>query len=809
MHKRKASAPILGDWPSDSKRRCERGAQENVSSWRKAKSEERQILDHALLKYTSETTEPLGGLRFTPIKELTTRLEIPPFEDNHVQGGNLYGGSPKEHPQSSTNSFSPPKDRFTTAQLSILEKAKNDPSNSIYEKVKTGEESKEEMLQREDNCEQMKNDASDPLCGGMSDERPEQDDVKHVGTEHFKITNGSITRENEDQTQSSFNTESVSKEDNNGADLSLRGDKWALTKPRVRSDPPLLSTLSDELLCCTSNGSDETNKRSGTHECITLPKGKEGGSSPCRRTSHVYMNHHGDAPSDEEKTFCETLISEGTSSKRIYHFRRSKNNIHIYTPGGGTYLTIKDNGEETPESMTSEQSNETLHCGSGQMKVKEEVNPGEEQKDTHFVNTQSASFLRSNGESNHTYNKTDVRKRQVTYELEYAQMNSKSCFADGQTETTPHEMQTYACKESLHPRRQSEPGRTRKRKLTSMLKKKVKVEKKKKKKKKIPGQNLQKVIVRGKECWRAEWFAQKSLQGINCHDGDVHVAMANAEMSTETNMKMKTEKGSGSFQMNYPHDGVERRHNRGNENSLVKKSRQFSVSVYGPENARLFALFELIKYNSVPDSLRDEANVCICTIKKNLMGHGGSSNKSRSAHFLPLMFADWDDAYSPALVRKIQGDMVRNWGQFPDGGSSDVHGCSGNKEEEPPRASPYLDGYNFPLKGNHAGGFDHMVRCGGDFTNVGENPPNRVTNGVHADNASSHNQNNLVHSINAYNLHSRHMAHTFAANANLALQMDKQKQLPMRCKHMHAKRVSIHEDKVNREGHGRENLRQC
>ncbi|KJP87034.1 hypothetical protein AK88_03318 [Plasmodium fragile] len=235
-------------------------------------------------------------------------------------------------------------------------------------------------------------------------------------------------------------------------------------------------------------------------------------------------------------------------------------------------------------------------------------------------------------------------------------------------------------------------------------------------------------------------------------------------MSTETNMKMKTEKGSGSFQMNYPHDGVERRHNRGNENSLVKKSRQFSVSVYGPENARLFALFELIKYNSVPDSLRDEANVCICTIKKNLMGHGGSSNKSRSAHFLPLMFADWDDAYSPALVRKIQGDMVRNWGQFPDGGSSDVHGCSGNKEEEPPRASPYLDGYNFPLKGNHAGGFDHMVRCGGDFTNVGENPPNRVTNGVHADNASSHNQNNLVHSINAYNLHSRHMAHTFAAN---------------------------------------------
>lgn len=563
--------------------------------------------------------------------------------------------------------------------------------------------------------------------------------------------------------------------------------------------PPLLSTLSDELLCCTSNGSGETNKCSGTHECLTVQKEKEGGSIPCR-SRQVDMSHHGDGPSDEEKTFCETLTSEGTSSKRIYHFRRSKNNIHIYTPGGGAYLTIEDNGEDTPVSMTNEESNETLHCGSGQIKVKKEVNPGQQQTDIHFVKTQSASFLRSSKESNHTDNETGLRKPQVICELECAHMNGKGRFADRSKDANPHEVRKYACAETLHPRRRSAPGRTGKGKLTPMSKKKVKAEKKKKKK--IPGR-IYKVIVRGKECWRAEWFVQKSLQEMSYPNGRVHVAMAktnreaNQEMNTETNTemktdaeaKMKTEKGSECFQVSHPH---------GNESSVVKKSRQFSVSVYGPENARLFALFELIKYNSVPDGLRDEANLCICTIRKNLMVQGGSSNKSCSGPFLPLMFADWDDAYSPALFRKIQGDMVRNWGQFTNGGCSDIHSGStevhdfGGSKEEPPQAVPHLDGYSFPRKGNHEGGFDYVVRCGGDFTSLGENPPsgapnqanqqnqpnrgnshpnllsnhsNRVNNSTgHTDNPSSHNQNNLVHSINAYNLYSRHMADTFAPN---------------------------------------------
>ncbi|ANQ06240.1 Uncharacterized protein PCOAH_00005310 [Plasmodium coatneyi] len=878
MHKRKASAPILGDWPSDSKRRCERRIRGDIPPCRKAKSEEHQIVDDALLKYKGGTMQPLGGLRLTAMKELTSPMEIAPFEHNPVEGGNLYGGTSKGHPQNSTHRLSPPVETPTNAQHSLLEKVKHEASNSIYEKVKTGEESKEEVSGGEEKFEQMKNDVSDPLCGRMSHEADEQADVKHVGIAHLKITNRFITKENEDQMKSSSEIESVLKGGNNGVGLPLRTDECALTNPRVGSDPtfastlctdsastilgsnqnysqsslqmrngyanqpggcrgtecpssdlphwdssksekddddaektdsvvdekvsrdgkmatptnggksfeenkpelvrdpsgypPLMSTLSDELLCCTSNGSDETNKRSGTHECLTIPKGNEGGST------QVDMNHDGDIPSDEDKTFCETLTSEEASSKRIYHFRRSKNNIHIYTPGGGAYLTIKDNGEETPESMTSEQSNETLHRGSGQMKVKEEVNPGEQQRDIHFVNTQSRSFIGSTGESNHTYNRTGVRKRKVTYELECAQMNSRARLADGPTDTTPHEVRKYTCAENLHPRRRSAPGRTRKRKLlTPMSKKKVKAEKKKKKKKKIPGR-IYKVIVRGKECWRAEWFVQKGLQEINCHNGGVHAAMAKTEMNTETNtvINTKTETGSGSFQESHP---------PGNENSLVKKSRQFSVSVYGPENARLFALFELIKYNSVPDGLREEANLCICSIKKNLMVQGGSSNKSRSGHFLPLMLSDWDDAYSPALFRKIQGDMVRNWGQFTDGGSRDVRVCSGNKEE-PPRTAPHFDGYSYPRKGNQSGGFDHVIRCSGDFTSLGENPPNRVPNQPnrgnnhpnlvsnhpnrlnnptgHVGNSSSHNQNNLVHSINAYNLHSRHMAHTFAAN---------------------------------------------
>lgn len=275
------------------------------------------------------------------------------------------------------------------------------------------------------------------------------------------------------------------------------------------------------------------------------------------------------------------------------------------------------------------------------------------------------------------------------------------------------------------------------------------------------------------------------------------MAMANRKTKTETNTETnrKTDKGSGHFQVSHPY-GVEHTpppsHSHANENLLVKKSRQFSVSVYGPENARLFALFELIKYNSVPDGLRDEANLCICSIKKNLMVQGGSSNKSPSGHFLPLMLAKWDDAYSHALFRKIQGDMVRNGGQFTHGGSigtyrgsTDVHGCNNNKEE-PPRAAPHFDGYSYPLKGNQSGGFDHVVRCSADFTSLGENAANRASNHTnkgnnhpnlekshpncvnnstgYVENPSSHNQNNLVHSINAYNLHSRHMAHTFAAN---------------------------------------------
>ncbi|VUZ93548.1 conserved Plasmodium protein, unknown function [Plasmodium vivax] len=813
MHKRKASAPVLGDRPSDSKRRCERGTEGDASFWRKAKSEGCQTVDDALLKCKGGTAGLLEGLRFGETKELATRLGVPPVEDIPVEdnpvenipveGGSLCGAASKGHPQSNSHRSYPPAERLTSAQLSILEKGEHEEGK---------EERNEEAPGGEANFERM-NDVGDPLCGGMPHEGGERGDVKQVGMAHFEMASGFITKGNADQLEERIaecpssdlpqgerspnegdddvGEEEASDDDHHddGEEV-FRDGKMAASasggkpfeedQPELRRNPsgypPLLSTLSDELLCCTSNGSDETNKRSGTHEWLALPKGKEG-ESPLCRSSQVDVNHHGDVPSDEEKTFCETLTSDGTSSKRVYHFRRSKDNIHIYTPGGGTYLTIEDHGEETPESVTSEQSSGTLQCGSGQLKVtvKREVNPGERLRDPLFVNTQRASFLRSTDQSNHTDSQTGVRTHEVMNSFESAQMNGKSLFADGPAGTTPHEERKYACVGSLHPRRRSAPGRTRKRKLTPMTKKKVKAEKKKKKK--IPGR-IYKVIVRGKECWRAEWFVQRGFQEMSCN--------ATAKVMP----KMKTETGSGSDQVSRPYGGEHpplRSHNHGNENSFVKKSKQFSVSVYGPENARLFALFELIKYNSVPDGLREEANVCICNIKKNLMVQGGSADKSRSGHFLPLMLAGWDDAYSPALFRKIQGDMVHTWGQFTDGGGSDVHmACSGIHSgscKEPPRAAPRFDGHSFPRKGNPAGGFDQVDRRGGDFASLGgdapsyapsrrndqptlmSNHPNRLPNcSGHADNPSAHHQNNLVHSINAYNLHSRHMAHMFAAN---------------------------------------------
>ncbi|GAW79287.1 hypothetical protein, conserved [Plasmodium gonderi] len=329
--------------------------------------------------------------------------------------------------------------------------------------------------------------------------------------------------------------------------------------------------------------------------------------------------------------------------------------------------------------------------------------------------------------------------------------------------------------------------RTRKRKLNEVQKTKVKTEKKKKKKKKkIPGR-VYKVIVRGKECWRAEWFVQKNVEERDFKIG-------NSEMPI---MKMEKDNHDINHQHGVNENSLVQTDKNNNKNSLMKKSKQFSVSVYGYENARLFALFELIKYNSVPDGLKDEANICIYNIKKNLLREEGSTNKSFSNHFLPFVLADESNIYSSSLCRKIRGDVIRNFDKCNDGmssnnihrigvstGESDINLCSSNSSQCRSsrstnqqgqkdemcvfRQEPFFGGYNNLLnKMGHSRNFNCLASHGISQISQGSNPigqgtsqHNVVTNSTCQMNLSPMGcVNNRIHNMNTYNLNSRNMDH--------------------------------------------------
>ncbi|VTZ67737.1 conserved Plasmodium protein, unknown function [Plasmodium chabaudi chabaudi] len=175
-------------------------------------------------------------------------------------------------------------------------------------------------------------------------------------------------------------------------------------------------------------------------------------------------------------------------------------------------------------------------------------------------------------------------------------------------------------------------------------KKRRKKNKKKKKKKKIPGR-VYKVIVRGKECWRAEWLVQKNQENIETEKEET-------KMDTYSIMKLENR------------EDVDKNVDKMNVSNFQKKSKQFSVSVYGYENARLFALFELIKYNSVPDSLKEEASICIHNIKKNIMNSENATNKSFSGHFLQFLLADENSEYSSLLYKKLEDNVIQNVNKY-------------------------------------------------------------------------------------------------------------------------------------------------
>ncbi|SBS80933.1 conserved Plasmodium protein, unknown function [Plasmodium ovale curtisi] len=308
----------------------------------------------------------------------------------------------------------------------------------------------------------------------------------------------------------------------------------------------------------------------------------------------------------------------------------------------------------------------------------------------------------------------------------------------------------------------------------------------KKKKKKIPGR-VYKVIVRGKECWRAEWLVQK-----NQEEDDIKMDSFNTPSEQRERVDLNS---------NYMYSqNVDRSNNiknkKENKGCMQKKSKQFSVSVYGYENARLFALFELIKYNSVPDSLKDEANICIYNIKRNMLNPESSSNKSFSGQFLHFLLADEINECSSVRSNKREKNSV-----------NDFHFCSGcntdflrNRDLQRRTADRVVENrqnvhYN-DLSIRVNGGNEHTGGCySGDLYNSeghqmmdvrkegvndlsipSENNfysrahySNHCTNTHNSNNPSIHNLNNLVYNINSYDFSSRNLENTFISNNNSSI----------------------------------------
>ncbi|SBT31775.1 conserved Plasmodium protein, unknown function [Plasmodium ovale wallikeri] len=322
------------------------------------------------------------------------------------------------------------------------------------------------------------------------------------------------------------------------------------------------------------------------------------------------------------------------------------------------------------------------------------------------------------------------------------------------------------------------------------LKTKVNEEEKnkiKKKKKKIPGR-VYKVIVRGKECWRAEWLVQK-----NHEQDDINVDNINTPSEQRERVDLNS---------NYMYSqNVDRSNNitnkKENKGYMQKKSKQFSVSVYGYENARLFALFELIKYNSVPDSLKDEANICIYNIKRNMLNPESSSNKSFSGQFLHFLLADEINECSSVLSNKREKNSVNNF-HFCNGCNADflrnrdLQRRTTDMAVENRQDVHYNDlsirvngGGNEHTGGCYSGDLYHSeghqmmaVRKEGvnDLSIPSENNfysrahySNQCTNTHNSNNPSIHNLNNLVYNINSYDFSSRNLENTFISNNNSSI----------------------------------------
>ncbi|CAD2088037.1 conserved Plasmodium protein, unknown function [Plasmodium vinckei lentum] len=341
-------------------------------------------------------------------------------------------------------------------------------------------------------------------------------------------------------------------------------------------------------------------------------------------------------------------------------------------------------------------------------------------------------------------------------------------------------------------------------------KKRRKKNKKKKKKKKIPGR-VYKVIVRGKECWRAEWLVQKNQENIENEKEE-------RKMDTYSIMKLENaENDDKNCDKN-----VDKNIDKMNVSNFQKKSKQFSVSVYGYENARLFALFELIKYNSVPDSLKEEASICIHNIKKNIMNSENSTNKSFSGHFLQFLLADENSEYSSLLYKKLEDNVIQNVNKYSMHDMNNINRMdlfpSQGKEigfrneknftvqyDDENGHGNIVDGTIWNAQNNERDLFynnnNHSNKCRNDYYYNNSNDLiklkkenneklitfndnnfynksnyiNRYNNPyISNNNPSIHNLNNLVYNINSYDFNPMHIRNGYTNDSNSTINISSQ-----------------------------------
>lgn len=134
---------------------------------------------------------------------------------------------------------------------------------------------------------------------------------------------------------------------------------------------------------------------------------------------------------------------------------------------------------------------------------------------------------------------------------------------------------------------------------TKIYKKKIKSSRKK--------GRIYQVRVRGKRCWRAEWYEPQ------------RVVLKESEQLDEKGNIIKKSNSQQKNDIHTEHEESGYTESTRIEEYYIKKSKQFSVSVYTPENARFFAIVALIINEALPNNrLKQEAKEGILDLNRKI-----------------------------------------------------------------------------------------------------------------------------------------------------------------------------------------------